>query len=128
MQMQFNGTLANAAGITRLTIGITGTDGKRAAMEFKAENTTAPLVAVDAAAVPDYMALRGDYEPPLKPDPNEYVSAGGAGSYEYRFYPGLAVAAVRAFYPDTYHAVGIEACRFLVENVLTDGTMVTLIR
>lgn len=121
-------TLTNSAGIKRLTIGVTGKDGKRAELKFQAESATAPLVVVDDAAVPDYTALRGDYEPPFQPDPNEYVSAGCAGSYEYRFYPGLDVKVVRAFYPDTYHAVNIEACRFQVENVWTDGTMVTLIR
>lgn len=43
MATQFNGTLSNP-GIARLSIGVTGRDGKRAALEFKAENTAAPLV------------------------------------------------------------------------------------
>ncbi len=44
------GTLANTAGITRLTIGVTNKDGKRAAMEFHAANTAAPLFVQDPAA------------------------------------------------------------------------------
>lgn len=49
----FNGTLANAAGIQKLTIGVTDAQGKRAEMKFVAPgyspaNTTAPLVAVEA--------------------------------------------------------------------------------
>lgn len=45
----FNGTLANTAGVTRLTLGVTNKDGKRAAMEFRAANTTAPLLFRDPA-------------------------------------------------------------------------------
>jgi len=60
------GQLPNSAGVKRLTIGVTGRDGKRAALEFKAESTAAPLVAVISGIETD----GGDAspEPPTRAD------------------------------------------------------------
>lgn len=46
------GQLPNSAGVKKLTIGVTGKDGKRAALQFQAESTAAPLVAIDETPEP----------------------------------------------------------------------------
>jgi len=85
MQTQFTGTIPNSAGVKKLTIGVTGRDGKRAALEFKAENTSAPLVAVisgietdggDASPEPPTPETRNVIIPFTGPQPSAYDSLG----------------------------------------------------
>lgn len=72
----FTGTLANTAGIKKLTLGVTDAQGTRAEMKFVAPdyspaNTAAPLVAV--AMIDEYQPL-----PPTEDEMNEHylVKAG----------------------------------------------------